>query len=44
MKKSFGVAAVASMLAMGSAAADTGSVKVWEVLRIDRTGTHCADD
>ncbi|MGQ0484007.1 MAG: acetamidase/formamidase family protein [Hyphomicrobiales bacterium] len=24
--------------------ADTGSVKAWEIVRIDRTGTHCADD
>lgn len=36
--------AAAWIVSATPALADTGSVKVWEVLRIDRLGSHCADD
>ena len=36
--------AVACIAGAAPALADTGSVKAWEVVRIDRMGTHCADD
>ena len=36
--------AAASMVSVAPAFADTGSVKAWESLRVNRMGTHCADD
>jgi formamidase len=46
MKKAFAAAMLGSawMMSAPLALADTGSVKVWEQVRIDRTGVHCADD
>ena len=36
--------AVAVTLGMTSARADTTSVRAWEVVRVEKTGSHCADD
>ena len=34
----------ACIISATSACADTGTVKAWETVRIDRLGNHCADD